>query len=143
MSRFSALLDVDGPFGEFATTLLAAELPRLPVESRADTVAFVCRRAQQIPGPLRAGVTSLVASAAAAARVVGWPTVTARLRATSLPLLGELARLVRSLGFAYVWETWPNTEPDGSPGPSAGSDRSGTADTDVTDDSDRAPVSTR
>jgi hypothetical protein len=33
---------------------------------------------------------------------------------TALPLLGEYVRLVRSLGYAYIWETWPDTLPDGS-----------------------------
>jgi hypothetical protein len=30
-----------------------------------------------------------------------------------LPLIGEYFRLIRSLSFAYVWETWPDTQPDG------------------------------
>lgn len=116
MSRPTAtLLDVDGPLGEFAATLLAVELPGLPAAARDETVAFVCRRTQQIPGPLRLGVSSLVALAAGVARARGWSGVTRRLRTTNLPLLGELARLVRSLGFAYVWESWPDTAPDGSP----------------------------
>ena len=32
-----------------------------------------------------------------------------------LPLVGEFPRLVRSLGFAYIWETWPDTSPSGAP----------------------------
>jgi hypothetical protein len=32
-----------------------------------------------------------------------------------LPLVGELARLIRSLGFAFVWETWPDSSPTGAP----------------------------
>ena len=31
-----------------------------------------------------------------------------------LPLLGEYVRLIRSLGYAYVWETWPQTRPTGA-----------------------------
>ena len=30
-------------------------------------------------------------------------------------MLGEYVRLVRSLAYAYVWETWPDTAPDGAP----------------------------
>ena len=32
----------------------------------------------------------------------------------SLPLLGEYPRLIRSLGYAYVWERWPDTLTDRS-----------------------------
>ena len=31
-----------------------------------------------------------------------------------LPLFGEYVRLIRSLGYAYVWETWPDTLPSGA-----------------------------
>ena len=31
-----------------------------------------------------------------------------------LPLAGDYVRLVRSLGYAYVWDAWPDTSPDGS-----------------------------
>ncbi len=30
-----------------------------------------------------------------------------------VPLLAEFPRLVRSLGYAYIWETWPDTNVDG------------------------------
>jgi hypothetical protein len=33
---------------------------------------------------------------------------------TPLPLFGEYVRLIRSLGYAYVWETWPGTQPTGA-----------------------------
>ena len=55
----ASLLAIDGPFGRFADRLLAVELPELPVARRADTVAFVCRRAAQVPSPLRVGVLAL------------------------------------------------------------------------------------
>ena len=32
-----------------------------------------------------------------------------------LPVAGEYARLVRSLTYAYVWETWPDTTRSGAP----------------------------
>jgi hypothetical protein len=31
-----------------------------------------------------------------------------------LPFVGEYPRLMRSLGFAYVWEHWPTTTPTGA-----------------------------
>jgi hypothetical protein len=79
-------------------------------------VSFVCRRAKQTPGPLRTGVVLLAGVAGLAERVVDADRVTDFLRTTSLPLVGELGRLVRSLAFAFVWETWPSTDPSGAPG---------------------------
>jgi hypothetical protein len=108
-------LTPDGPYGRFASALLSDELPDLPAESRVATVAFVCRRAEVLPSPLRLGVTALVAATGVVARLVGSARVHRFLRTTSLPLVGELARMVRSLGFAYVWETWPDTSPTGAP----------------------------
>lgn len=111
-------LDVGGGFGVFADALLAAELPDLPDDRRVETVAFVCRRARSIPGPLRLGVTVLSAAVGIVQQRYGPGPSTAFLRDTRLPVLGELARLVRSLGVAFVWETWPDTSPTGGPGAS-------------------------
>ena len=46
----------DGALGLFADRLLTIELPDLPGPARADTVTFVCRRAKQMPSPLRIGL---------------------------------------------------------------------------------------
>lgn len=99
----------------FADDLLSYELPDLPDDRRADTVHFVCRRASEVPGPLRLGVVTLSVFAALMRRFVGAERTTAFFRRTTLPFVGELARMVRSLGFAYVWETWPSTSPAGAP----------------------------
>ena len=104
----------DGPFGRFAERLLVLELPDLPPDRLRITVEFVCRRARQIPGPLRAGVVVLAVTTELAGRVADPDRAMAFLRATELPLVGELARLVRSLAFAFVWETWPDTSPTGA-----------------------------
>lgn len=106
----------DGPFGRFAERLLLLELPDLPAERLSVTVEFVCRRAQQVPDPLRLGVTVLALATGAAERAVEPDRVVAFMRTTELPLVGELARMVRSLAFAFVWETWPDTSPTGAPG---------------------------
>ena len=98
----------------FAASLLASELPDLPVERRDDTVVFVCRRAREVPTPLRLGVTMLSVGAALGQRFAGVDRTTAFLQATSLPFVGELSRMVRSLGFAFVWESWPATSPTGA-----------------------------
>lgn len=99
----------------FADDLLARELPDLPADRRAATVAFACRRAREVPTPLRLGVTGLSIAAAGLRRAAGPDRTTAFLQRTTLPFVGELARMVRSLGFAYVWETWPATAPSGAP----------------------------
>ena len=111
----SPFLSREGPFGLFADRLLTLELPDLPPTSRADTVSFVCRRANQVPSPLRVGVVGLTAGVGVAQRLLGVDRTTRFLRATRLPLIGELSRMVRSLGFAYIWETWPDSSPTGAP----------------------------
>lgn len=110
----SGSLGPAGSFGRFADDLLSVELPDLPAERRTETVAFVCRRATQIPTPLRLGLTALTLGLGVQQRVGGRARTTGFLRRTSLPFVGELARLVRSLGFTYVWETWPSTSPTGA-----------------------------
>lgn len=112
----SSPLDVDGPFGRFAAGLLALELPELPEERLRDAVRFVCRRADQTPGPLRLGVVTLAVGTGVAERLLDADRVLHLMRSTRLPFVGELARMVRSLGFAYIWETWPATGPTGRPG---------------------------
>lgn len=106
--------DVGNHLGPFADDLLARELPDLPADRRAATVEFVVGRARMMPAPLRLGVTVVAAAAAVVRRRVGSERSTAFFAATTLPVLGELARLVRSLGYAYVWETWPSTTPTGA-----------------------------
>jgi hypothetical protein len=90
------------------------ELPYLPAARRTETVAFVCRRAAQVPTPLRLGLIGLALAVGVAQRMLGPSRTVAFLRGTSLPFVGELARLVRSLGFTYVWETWPSTTASGA-----------------------------
>ena len=104
-----------GPFGRFADDLLAVELPDLTTDQRADTVGFVCRRASQMPTPLRLGILALSVGVGVLQRVAGPDRTVRFLQGTSLPFVGELARLVRSLGFTFVWETWPATSPTGAP----------------------------
>jgi hypothetical protein len=106
---------VDGPFGCFADRLLALELPDLPLDRRTSTVAFVCRRADLAPTPLRMGIAVLTIGVGAARRTAGLERTTSFLQRTSLPFVAELARMVRSLGFTFVWETWPTTSPTGAP----------------------------
>lgn len=108
-------MSVEGGFGVFADSLIARDLPDLPDERRRETVVFVCGRAREVPTPLRLGVMALSAGAATGQRYAGVDRTTEFLRATRLPLVSELARMVRSLGFTFVWETWPTSSPTGSP----------------------------
>lgn len=112
----SRVLDVDGPLGRFSRRLLTAELPDLPSARLDETVRFVCRRAARTPDPLRVGVSAMAGLAGVGERLTGAEGTATFLRTTSLPLVGELARMVRSLAFAFVWETWPATGPTGAPG---------------------------
>jgi len=109
------LLSIEGPFGVFAERLLALELPDLPDDRRADAVEFTSRRANEVPSPLKLGISVLTAAVGLAQRVLGNDAVTSFLQDTSLPFVGELARMVRSLAFAFIWESWPNTSPTGAP----------------------------
>ena len=109
-------LHVDGGFGSVADGVLRRELPALPEDRRAETVEFVCRRARSVPGPLRLGVMVLSIAASVGIGRFGEERTVTFLSSTGLPFVGELARMVRSLGFAFIWETWPSTSPDGAPG---------------------------
>jgi hypothetical protein len=109
-------LHVDGGFGFVADGVLRRELPELPDWRRAETVEFVCRRARSVPGPLRLGVVVLSIGAGLLTNRLGPDRTISFLRSTRLPFVSELARMVRSLGFAFVWETWPDTQPSGAPG---------------------------
>jgi hypothetical protein len=108
-------LQIEGAFGRFADRLLAVELPDLPEPRRAETVRFVCRRANQVPTPLRLGVIALSTAAGLGERLLGGDRTTRLLQSTPLPFVGELARMVRALGFTFVWESWPDTSPTGAP----------------------------
>ena len=105
-----------GPLGRFADRLLLSDLPELPADRRRSAVEFVCRRSDQMPSPLRLGLVALTSGVAVAERLAGPDRTTRFLGATTLPLVGELSRMVRSLAFAFVWETWPSTTPAGGPG---------------------------
>ncbi len=87
----------------------------LPANRRTDAVEFVTRRVDGLPSFTRFGVLVIGAVYRALLAIPGgWPV--ARLVASKpLPLLSEYPRLVRSLGYAYVWEQWPATLPDGTP----------------------------
>jgi hypothetical protein len=94
--------------------LLAVDLPELPAERRAEAAAFVARRSRQVSGPLGIGVTIAALAVRLACAVAARPTVSLLAR-HPLPIVGEYVRFVRSLAYAYVWETWPSSSATGRP----------------------------
>ncbi|WP_420453722.1 hypothetical protein [Ilumatobacter sp.] len=106
----------------FADGLLAGDLPGLDDARRAATVDFVLRRVEALPSVTRAGVVAIGAAVDVTGRALGHERTRGLVLRSRLPLLSEYPRLVRSLAYAHVWETWPDTEVDGSsaalePGP--------------------------
>jgi hypothetical protein len=98
----------------FAATLLAADLPQLPHGRLSEVVVFIRRRVETMPSLTRFGVT-VIGLLYRALLVVPLGSVAIRfLVAHPLPVLGEYPRLIRSLGYAYVWEHWPDTRPTGA-----------------------------
>jgi putative Ca2+/H+ antiporter (TMEM165/GDT1 family) len=99
---------------QFCDRLLAVDLPELPVDRRTEVAAFVARRSRQVGGPIGLGVTIAAAAVHAFSALV--PDATVRVLARRpLPIVGEYVRFVRSLAYAYVWETWPDTSTAGRP----------------------------
>jgi hypothetical protein len=111
MSRPAALAS---PVGRFADSLLARELPALDDDRRAATVEFVGRRVDGLPSLTRFGVTVISRAVDLVRRLAGDERMLDIATSLPLPLVSEYPRLVRSLGFTYVWETWPDTAPDGA-----------------------------
>lgn len=102
-----------GPVAAFCDELLVLDLPDLPAARRAEVVAFTRRRITGLPSPMRLGVGAVAVVVGAAGRVLGAGRVTRLLARRPLPVFGEYVRLVRSLAYAYVWETWPATTTTG------------------------------
>lgn len=107
MSRMSP------PVAPFSDQLLALDLPDLDEDRRRQVVAFVQRRVDGLASPMNVGVTLVAIIVDGLGRVLGRRRVVGALGRRPLPVLGEYVRLVRSLSYAYVWETWPDTTPTG------------------------------
>jgi hypothetical protein len=99
---------------EFSDRLLALDLPGLPAPRRGETAAFARRRMATLPSPMRMGITVVALAVAGIGRLAGRNRVTRLLATHHLPVVGDYVRLVRSLTYAYVWETWPSTAADGA-----------------------------
>src|SRR5262245_33430502 len=104
-----------GPVAGFCDRLVAHDLPDLPDDRRAEVVAFAGRRIAAMPTPMRLGVGVVSLAVESAGRLIGRARLTSLLARRPLPLVGEYVRLVRSLAYARVWDTWPDTTPTGAP----------------------------
>jgi hypothetical protein len=100
---------------EFSDGVLAADLSALPPDRRAETVAFTEGRIAGLPSPMKLGVGAVAIAVGVAGRLVGTARIARLLARRPLPVVGDYVRLVRSLGYAYIWETWPATAADGAP----------------------------
>lgn len=107
-----------GPVAAFTEHLVGHDLPALPAERLDEVVAFAVRRVAALPTPMRLGVRVVAFVVDAGSRLLGRRRLTAFLADHPLPLFGEYVRLLRSLAYAYVWDTWPSTAVDGRPAPS-------------------------
>ena len=99
--------------GSFAGRLLAHDLPELATSRRADAVTFIAHRIDSLPSFTRFGVLTIGTVFRGLIALPGGWTIAKLLIRLPLPIVNEYPRLIRSLGFAYVWETWPTTAPSG------------------------------
>jgi len=104
---------------DFSDRLLAHDLPELPADRRRAAVDFAGRRIEGLPSPVRIGVGLVAATTSGLGRLAGPGRVVRFAARRPVPVLSEYVRLVRSLAYAFVWETWPDTAPDGTPAATA------------------------
>jgi len=107
-------LSLDGIVAPFADVLLAADLPDLPADKRAEVVGFVERRAATVPSFTRFGVTVIGALYRILLAAPGGARIVRFLAARPIPVVGDYPRLIRSLGYAYIWDRWPDTTSTGA-----------------------------
>jgi hypothetical protein len=104
-----------GLVAEFCEQVVVHDLPDLPPDRRAASVAFATRRVAGLPSPMKVAVGFVAVAVGALARVAGTRRVVGVLAARPLPIAGEYLRLMRSLTYAFIWETWPDTSASGRP----------------------------
>jgi hypothetical protein len=110
--RAASSLPIVAPF---ADRLLAVDLPELPTEHRERTVAFICRRVDGLPSVMYLGVMFIALLHRAVLVLPGSDRFVRLMGSIVVPILSEYVRMLRSLGYAFIWETWPDTSPVGAP----------------------------
>lgn len=98
----------------FAHLLLSVDLPGLGGSQRDEVADFAVRHVDELPSVLRIGTLIIAAPMRVVVAAPGARRLLAWLIAHPIPLIGEYVRMVRSLAYTYIWETWPHTRPDGS-----------------------------
>jgi hypothetical protein len=106
-----------GLVAEFCDGVVAHDLPELPAERRRAVVEFAGRRIAGLPSPMKLAVGAVAGAVGGVGRIAGTTRIAGLLADHPMPVTGEYVRLVRSLAYAYVWETWPNTSATGRPLP--------------------------
>jgi hypothetical protein len=104
-----------GLVAEFCAQVVAHDLPELPPDRRQQAVEFATRRIAGLPSPMKLAVGAVAGAVGGLSRVAGTRRVAGFLAGHPLPVAGEYVRLVRSLAYAYVWDTWPDTASNGRP----------------------------
>ena len=92
--------------------ILRHDLPRLPIAHRKTVTAFTIHRLDTLPQHLFWGV-GLIAFVLRLISLGGGSAFVLWLSHRHIPLVSEFFRLVRSLSYSYIWESWPDTAPDG------------------------------
>ena len=98
----------------FARFLAERELPGLSSEKRDEIVPFVVARCGGLPSITRFGVALISLCFGGMFHLLGGRAVVGWLCDHPLPILGEYPRLIRSLTFAFVFETWPDSQANGA-----------------------------
>ena len=98
----------------FSDGLLATDLPGLGADRRRAACEFVARRVDGLPSMMRFGVRTIGVGVDGIGSLIGHDRVRSLVLRLPLPFVSEYPRLVRSLGYAHVCETWPDTTVDGS-----------------------------
>lgn len=109
----SSRVSTPNTVARFADGLLSHELPLLADDRRREAIDFIGRRVRVLPSLTRFGVLMIGRFVDVAGMIIGHSNVRRLVTTLPIPLLSEYPRLVRSLGFAYVWETWPDTTVEG------------------------------
>ena len=104
-----------GLVADFCEQVVAHDLPDLPSDRRDATVAFASRRIAGLPSPMKVAVGAVAVIVGGLAGIVGTGRIVRLLAVRPLPIAGEYVRLMRSLTYAYIWETWPDTSRTGAP----------------------------
>ena len=92
--------------------ILRHDLPHLPVAHRKTVTNFVIHRLDTLPQHLFWGV-GLIAFVLRIISLLGGASFILWIGQRSIPLVSEFFRLVRSLSYSFIWESWPDTSPDG------------------------------